>query len=790
MDPGSYRKEILNMMPSEEEILRSLSLREKASLAAGQKTFASASIDRLGLKGLSFSDGPIGIRKQNGLQDHLGLFHSARATCFPSPALLACSWDPKVTERIGECLGREAREAGVDVLLAPAMNMIRHPNTGRGLEYYSEDPYLTGILASAMTDGIQKHVSACPKHFLLNSQEANRMAVDEKASSLALYEYYLPAFEMVIEKSRPDWLMTSYNKVNGKFPAADRHLLQDVLRKQLGFDGAVVSDWGSAHNLIEGIEAGCSLEMPSRPGTADQIVSAVRFGQLKEEDLDARVLEVLRAMKKRDLRDESQRSNEPYSSAFHHKQATAAAVKSAVLLKNRNHILPLSRNMKTCWIGPFDRLPVQGRGSSEVNPSVSPSFKKLLREYAGKDAVCAEGYSVRDLKLNAEKARAAVQAARRSDVIIFLAAMDSQENMEGMDRVLKDLSRPASELINLLAGTGKPIVLVDTAPMPIELSCEKELAAVLYLGLAGQGSLEAMFELLYGKANPSGHLAMTWPANMDVLPANENFPSRNRDSLHTEELMVGYRYTDRYRVPVRYPFGYGLSYSEFACRLLSVDQNGVSFEVENLSGRSGSALIQMYVEPFYWNWNGRRPEKTLKGFQKIHLQPYQTKRGFIPFDRYTFRLWQPQSQRYEILKGTYRIILAWNSRDIIASREYYLKDGVEAAPETAAVLPVPNHQEAWELDLFSPLSAFEKAKNPAVRKLIRRLIRARQKADASYRTNTVLDALLDMPLASTIKLYPALVSEKKADSFIRMANAEAEADLKEWIRLFGTILKG
>lgn len=761
-------------------LIRQLSLKQKAALVCGGGSFESARIEPFDIPALIFSDGSQGIRRQAHAKDHLGLLPSIPSTCFPAASSLSCSWDTKLMKRIGEAMGKEARKLNVDVLLAPAINMIRHPAGGRNFEYFSEDPVLTGILASALIQGIQKYVSACPKHFLLNSQETNRMALDERASESAIMEYYYPAFERVIREAKPDWIMSSYNKVNGVYASENETLLKGLLRKNAGFDGAVVTDWGGGNDITKAIKAGSTLEMPSTNGQSEKaVIHAGEEGRLSEADLNDRVREMLEAVLKAEKRRELPQTD--FSISLHHDLAIAAARKSAVLLKNRDHLLPLDSEASVCFVGDFEGgFPMQGSGSASVNPTVRENFKELLKKYSKAKNHFAQGYRIRQNRANPKLENQALKAAEKADVIVILAAYPVSQNTEGLDRSLKDLPENQKSLISRLRTLRKPMFLIDAIAGAIELSLDDAFDAILYMGLAGQGAKSAMLSLIYGEVSPSGKLAFTMAYHQDDHPVEGHFPQMGPRSDHTEENKVGYRYFHHQHVPVRYPFGYGLSYTEFRLKKAKAEKDGVRFWVENTGSQSADAILQLYRK-FRSEEHDDSPEE-LCGFCRMKIAAGEIREGYIEFDEYTFRQYLPQQHRYAILKGEAELNLAWNIEESVWKKTIYLSDGEYAEKELPAILPVYFQSEDWPLSLESPLSEFVHAPNRQGAALIAKLIKIRKKADQKNNPNLVLCALLDMPLKSLCKLYPNVMNMQKAErilAFMQKPDQKNPAELFE-----------
>lgn len=756
-----------------EEILKKMTLRQKADLVCGLDFWHSAPVESLGIPSLVFSDGPNGLRYQAHKSDRLGLHESAKATCFPTSSALANSWDPKLAMQVGRAMGKEAAAMDVDVLLGPGLNMIRNPRGGRNFEYYSEDPYLSGKMAGAMTEGIQKHVSACPKHFLMNSQETNRMAVDERADEKTLHELYLPAFEMTVRQGNPDWIMTAYNKINGIYANENPEVYS--LLNEIGFHGAVVSDWGGGNDIVAAIKAGSSLEMPATFGASQkEILEAIDKGFLDEKDLDKRVLEVLeavdKAMKNRE-RNQVFLQEKPVSYPHHHLLAVKAAANSAVLLEN-DGILPL-QDQSIAWIGPFDDYPIQGGGSSRVEPYVQNSFITLLQKCRLNTKGIAKGYKLNSLRPDHRLERQALELAQKSDAIVFLAAFSEQEQLEGMDRKLTSIPPNQVSLYTKLLDLGKPVVLVDAIAGPVEIERAKRFAAILYTGLSGQGSMEALLEILCGKVNPSGRLAQTFARQWKDHPSSLDFPATNV-SWHKEGMKTGYRAF--HEKDVLYPFGYGLSYSTFTYSHFHLSEAGAACKATNVSDIRGSDVLQLYVQ--FPNQDYKR----LKGFKKVELEPGETKEIFIPFDSYTFRSWLPRQKKYGIIQGDYRIELALNDRQTLHTWMVYKKG---YAHEIQPALHL-YHEDKDHLHMESTLKEFASSPSKPISLLAKGLVHLRDRSLELRKPNMLAISLADMPLKGMAKISGQFITPKMSEAFLEEAK---NPSLKNKLNLIRSIKK-
>lgn len=682
------------------ERIQKMSLPLKAALLSGKNVWQTRDDAANGIPSLFLADGPHGVRKQAQGGDHLGIHASLPATCFPTAATVANSWDEELAEQVGQALGEEAQALGVQVLLGPGLNMKRSPLCGRNFEYFSEDPYLSGKLAAAYIRGIQsQNVAACPKHFAVNSQEHRRMANNALIDERSLRELYLTAFEIAVKEGRPGSLMTSYNMVNGIYANEHPHLLQDILRDEWGFDGFVVSDWGGCNSVEEAVRAGSDLVMPS-PGAAAPmtLVRAVREGRLSEELIDRCVDHMLEAVeryapKKNVLSETAQPS---FDEDAHHALAKKAAAESTVLLKNEEGLLPLGTDTKVALIGDFAFAPrFQGSGSSIVNPTRVETLETVMkRQWPGlvgaargylRDGVAASGDTAGKAQVShksAAKAQAlkeeALQLARQAEVIVYCFGLDENSESEGLDRSHLRLPAAQIELLEALAATGRPIVGILSGGSPIELPWLGYCQSLLHSYLSGQAGAEAMYELLCGRVNPSGRLNESYPLQLSDTPTAADYPVLTRDALYKEGLYVGYRYYQSAAVEVGFPFGYGLSYTEFSYEDIQVDRQGVSFTLTNSGDRDGAIVVQLYIgkaqSRFY------RPRRELKRFTKVYLRAGESRRIKLDFDVYSFRIWNTAAHCFEQEGGEYIIEIADNARDVCLTTTLTLGDGISTDP--------------------------------------------------------------------------------------------------------------
>lgn len=657
------------------DIIEKMTLEDKAAMMSGKNTWETYSFPEYGIPGIFLSDGPHGMRRQAGAGDHLGLNGSLPATCFPTAAGMANTWDISLGEEVGAALAEEAVTMDVNVVLGPGLNMKRSPLCGRNFEYFSEDPYLAGKMAASYVRGIQsKGISACPKHFAANSQELRRMAMDSVIDERTLREIYLTGFEITVKEAKPKSLMSAYNEVNGVYANENRHLLQEILREEWGFDGFVVSDWGASNDHALGVKNGSHLEMPGVGNEGMyEILKGIRQGILTEEELDARLdefLDVILAIKQAAV----DAKGTTVDAKAHHALARRAAEESIVLLKNENRLLPLDHKKTLALIGDFAMTPrYQGAGSSLVNPMVTPETILKCLDFEGDGAksdydlnavTYSRGY-IRNHKPVQSLIDEAVKEAKEAEVVLIFAGLDENSESEGLDRSHMRMPEAQNLLIHAVAKANPHVVVCLSAGSVVEMPWFDEVDAVVHGYLGGQASASAMLNVLSGRVCPSGHLSETYPLRYEDTPAKNYYPSPQRSSEYREGLYIGYRYYDTKAVPVRFPFGYGLSYTDFTYSQFLVTAEGVSFHIKNTGGCAGAAVPQLYVGRTQQSDFVYRPKKELKGFARVMLEAGEEKEVFLPFDAYTFRYYDAKKGQFVIEEGEYTIAIAENVRDIV-----------------------------------------------------------------------------------------------------------------------------
>ena len=644
------------------DIITKLNLEQKCALLSGDTVFTTRGYKNAGVPSITLSDGPNGVRKQAGAADHLGLNPSVPATCFPTAATVACSWDPALGEEIGRAMGEEAAAQEVAVLLGPGLNTKRSPLCGRNFEYFSEDPYLSGKMAAAYVRGIQSEgISACPKHFAVNSQELRRMASDSVVDERTLRELYLTGFEIVVKEAHPKALMSSYNLINGIYANENAHLLQDILREEWSFDGAVVTDWGGSNDHALGVKNGSTLEMPAPGGDAvRELLAAVRSGKITEADVDARLDELLTLVL--DTHAAVERHSRSFDADAHHALARRAAGESVVLLKNDDALLPLAEGTRVAVIGDFAETPrYQGAGSSAVNSIKVDTFLDCLNDSGLHSVGFAPGFD-RQGKPDAAKQAEAVALAAEADAVLLCLGLDEIKESEGLDRADMKLADNQIELLQAVREANPNTVVIVNAGASLETPWLAHCKALVYGALGGQAGAGAMVDVLTGKINPGGKLAETWANAYADTPARDHFAGPGRTVQYREGLYVGYRYYQTAGVPVAFPFGHGLSYTQFAYSDLHADAHSATLTVTNTGDRAGAEIVQLYVaKP---NAEIFRPAQELKAFAKVQLAAGESKTVTLTLDDKAFRYWNTRTDSWEMEGGTYELRVGASSADI------------------------------------------------------------------------------------------------------------------------------
>jgi beta-glucosidase len=736
-----------------------LTIEEKVALVTGAGFWNTAAIEGAGIRSIAVSDGPHGLRTIDG-DGNLGSGVSVPATCFPPAAGLASSWNRDLVEEVGAAIGIEARTEGVAVVLGPGVNIKRSPLCGRNFEYFSEDPVVAGELGAAMVRGLQNTgVGASLKHFAVNNQETNRMTVSAEVDERTLRELYFRAFETIVTREQPWTVMCSYNKINGVFAAENHWLLSDILRQEWGFEGLVVSDWGAVDDRVAALKAGTDLEMPGPVGDSSRaILAAIKNASLAESVLDESVARVRRLVER------STPQNADYDENAHHALARRAAAESIVLLKNQDDILPLDPARPIAVIGEFARSPrIQGAGSSAVNPTRVDSALEVIR--ASTNAEFAPGYSL-DPKAHHESSidealvsEAVALAAASESVVLFVGLPDGDES-EGYDRTHIDLPTAQLALISAVTAANSRTIVVLTNGGVVSLEpWHDNAAAILEAWLLGQAGGSAIADVLFGRLNPSGRLAESIPFRLQDNPSYLNFPGDAKTVRYGEGLFVGYRYYESADVAVRYPFGYGLSYTTFDYSELHVSPSGlrVAVTVTNSGTVTGSEVVQLYVSAP--TARVRSPRRELRDFRKISLNPGESARVQFELTRRAFSFYDVEAAQWIVDGGVYRVQIARSAHDIALD----------------AVVKLWGSRPVVKLSLDSPVADW--LANPVSGPLFRR---AAGSASSSEGGVNVLDMIGSMPMrrllrtpgiplkASQLKLLLAVANNRVVSGIARL----------------------
>lgn len=758
-----------------DEVIKTLTLEEKASLLQGASFWYTQDIPEKGVPAIMMTDGPHGLRKQTGETDHLGIHMSVPATCFPSAAAMACSWDTELMERVGEALGEECLKEGVSVLLGPGVNIKRSPLCGRNFEYFSEDPYLSSQMAKHHILGVQsKGVGTSIKHFAVNNQETCRMRVDSIVDERTLREIYLASFEAAVREAKPWTVMAAYNRVNGEFCCENEHLLGDILRNEWGYEGVVVSDWGATNDQVKGLRAGFDLRMPHcGSGATEKLVRAVQEGTLPEAVLDRSVRRVLTLVEKGI---EHRIENYVCDMQAHHALAVRAAEESAVLLKNKDSVLPLSAEEKVAIIGGFAKnMRCQGGGSSHVNMTVRENVLAVLaREYPKTSFAFARGYRIKQDIPDEKYLEEALSVCADADKIVLFLGLPDRIESEGFDR--KDMHLPANQiqLLERLFALGKPIAAVLMAGAPVEIPWLDRVDGLLTLYTAGQGAAEACVRLLFGRSTPCGKLAESWPLALGNTPCSLTYPQKER-ATYEEGIFVGYRYYDKKELPVLFPFGYGLSYTTWRYENLRLsktditdrDSVEISVDVVNTGNVAGKEIVELYVRDIASSVP--RPVKELKGFAKVACAPGERATVRFTLDKRSFAYYEPRISDWYAESGEYEILIGASSRDIRAA---------------AKVCLTSTQTVAKKYDRFVTMG--EIMASPAARAVMERTMggmqmpapseeEKRRLLDEEDDTDVAMDYAamgMDMPLCKVADMTEGIWTEERMEEILAALNGE------------------
>lgn len=797
-------------MKTAKEIVKTLTLEEKAALLSGKDFWHTVGYEDKGVSEMMMSDGPHGLRKQSDAGDNLGVNDSIEAVCFPSAAGTAASFDRDLLYKMGETLGEECRAENVAVLLGPAVNMKRSPLCGRNFEYFSEDPYLAGELAASYINGVQsKGVGTSIKHFAVNSQEKHRMTVSSEVDERTLREIYLAAFETAVKKAQPATVMCAYNKVNGTYCSENSYLLNDILRKEWGFKGFVVSDWGAVNDRVKGVQAGNDLEMPSSFGiTTKKLIAAVKEGRLDESFIDTaccRIIEAAQALCPKDS------GGYIFDREADHKKAVDIAAQTMVLLKN-NGILPLKKGAKVAFIGEYAKTPrYQGGGSSHIN---AHKITGAL-EAAGEGVTYSEGFAAKDFELDEKKAAQAIELAKQSDVVVIFAGLSDSIESEGFDRKNMGLPPCQNELIQKIAQVNPNVVVVLQNGSPVKMPWLDSAAAVLESYLGGEGMGEAQVSLLFGERNPCAKLAETFPLSEDDIPCKGNFPGGTNTVEYREGIFIGYRYYDTAKKDVLFPFGYGLSYTTFDYSDISVSPKSsdgktditVSMKVKNTGDVDGAEIVQLYVSKC--SSEIIRAEQELKGFEKVYLKAGEEKEISFTLNPRAFSFYDLYKKDWSIEGGEYLVKIGASSRDIrlidtvsLDGEEInvpYTKDEMRAYYE-ADVNNISDRQFELllgrriapadkKIDKLTVDNTFEDSQTTKWGGRIVKLVKFfMSKTDGGMgNSEMMVAATLETPLRTTIAMSQGIMSERMAELLVNVLNGEKTGS--SMLKLVGEAIK-
>ncbi|SET44428.1 glycoside hydrolase family 3 C-terminal domain-containing protein [[Clostridium] polysaccharolyticum] len=659
------------------KVIQQMTLEEKAGICSGSDFWHTKAVERLGIPQMMVSDGPHGLRKQDLESDHLGINESIKAVCFPAGCATAASFDRDLLYSMGQALGNECQAEGVAVILGPAVNIKRSPLCGRNFEYYSEDPYLATEIAASHIKGVQsKNVGTSIKHFLANNQEHRRMSSSSEVDERTLRELYLAAFEGAIKEAKPWTVMCAYNRINGVYAAENKTYLTDVLRDEWGYEGMIISDWGAVNNRVADLAAGLDLEMPSSSGLTDKmIVEAVQNGTLDEAVLDKAVENILNVVE----RFESNRDTEAvFDRDADHALARKVAQECIVLLKNED-VLPLKTEESVAIIGEFAKAPrYQGGGSSHINSHKVESVWEILMECDScKDKVYfAQGYSTKEDIIDEKKIAQAVELAKQTDKAVLFAGLPDSYESEGFDRSHMKMPEGQNALIEAVAEANPNTIVVLHNGSPVEMPWADKVSGIIEAYLGGQAIGGAVADVLYGKVNPSGHLAESFPIKLEDNPSYLYYHGEGDRVEYREGVFAGYRYYDTKKMEVRFPFGHGLSYTAFVYSNVKLSEDSirdtdsleVSVDVTNTGDRAGKEVVQLYVAP---PKDGRiiRPVHELKGFEKVFLEPGETKTVTFTLSKRAFAYYETKINDWHVETGKYTIELGQSSRKILAECE-------------------------------------------------------------------------------------------------------------------------
>ncbi|EEL87296.1 glycosyl hydrolase [Bacillus cereus] len=751
------------------KIISQMTLEEKASLCSGLDFWNTKGIERLGIPSIMVTDGPHGLRKQAEGADHLGIYNSIPSTCFPSAVGLASTWNKDLINQVGVALGEECQAENVGVLLGPGANIKRSPLCGRNFEYFSEDPYLSSQMAANHVKGVQSQgIGTSLKHFAANNQEHRRMSVDAIVDERTLREIYLASFEDVIKEAQPWTVMSAYNKINGEYASENNYLLNDILKDEWGFEGFVVSDWGAVNERVASLANGLELEMPSSFGIGEKkIVDAVNGGELSVEKLDQSVERLLNIIFKAV---DNQLENAVYSKDAHHQLAREVASESMVMLKNEDSILPLKKEGTVAIIGEFAKQPrYQGGGSSHINPTKLESILEEIEMVSGEktNILFEQGYNLASDDVDENMINEAKKIAESADTVVLFVGLPDRYESEGFDR--KHLQMPENhvQLIEAIAEVQSNIVVVLSNGAPIEMPWIGKVKGILEGYLGGQALGGAIADLLFGDANPSGKLAETFPKVLSDNPSYLNFPGEGDKVEYKEGVFVGYRYYDKKNVEPLFPFGFGLSYTNFEYSNLSVDKKeikdtetvSVTVNVKNIGSTVGKEIVQLYIKDVESTMI--RPEKELKGFEKVELQPGEEKTVNFTLNKRSFAYYNVELKDWHVETGEFEILVGKSSREIVLQDNMYV--------QSTTIIQKIVHRNTLLGDIFAdPILA------PIAKGLMEKALKDSpfgSMAEGDSDVSEMMDAMLNyMPLRALVNFSAGAFTEEMLSKIIGTLN--------------------
>ncbi|WP_395760521.1 glycoside hydrolase family 3 C-terminal domain-containing protein [Bacillus sp. 3G2] len=750
-------------------IISQMTLEEKASLCSGLDFWNTKGIERLGIPSIMVTDGPHGLRKQAEGADHLGIYNSIPSTCFPSAVGLASTWNKELINQVGVALGEECQAENVGVLLGPGANIKRSPLCGRNFEYFSEDPYLSSQMAANHVKGVQSQgVGTSLKHFAANNQEHRRMSVDAIVDERTLREIYLASFEDVIKEAQPWTVMSAYNKINGEYASENTYLLNDILKDEWGFEGFVVSDWGAVNERVASLANGLELEMPSSFGIGEKkIIDAVNGGELSEEKLDQSVERLLNIIFKAV---DNQLENAVYSKEAHHQLAREVASESMVMLQNEDSILPLKKEGTVAVIGEFAKQPrYQGGGSSHINPTKLESILEEIEMVSGEktNILFAQGYDLASDDVDENMINEAKKVAESADTAVLFVGLPDRYESEGFDRKHLQMPKNHVQLIEAIAKVQNNIVIVLSNGAPIEMPWIGKVKGILEGYLGGQALGGAIADILFGDANPSGKLAETFPKVLSDNPSYLNFPGEGDKVEYKEGVFVGYRYYDKKKIEPLFPFGFGLSYTNFEYSNLSIDKKeikdtdtvSVRVNVKNTGSIAGKEIVQLYIKDVESSMI--RPEKELKGFEKVELQPGEEKTVSFILNKRSFAYYNVEWKDWHVETGEFEILVGKSSKEIV------LHDSIFVQSTTIIRKPVHRNTLLGEIFMAPTLA-------PIAKELMEKALKDSpfsSMAEGDSDASEMMEAMLNyMPLRALVNFSAGAFTEEMLSEIIGLLN--------------------